>query len=130
MALIDEIHEQPAVLQRWLETQMESVGEIAEAIRQRDVDYVFLAARGSSDHAGVYAQYLLGSRNRLPVALAAPSLFTMYDESPSAAQRPRHRRLAVGSVAGHRKRDSRGEAAGGAHAGSHQRPRCSYRRGR
>jgi glucosamine--fructose-6-phosphate aminotransferase (isomerizing) len=30
----------------------------------------------------VYAQYLLGSRNRLPVALAAPSLFTMYPQSP------------------------------------------------
>ena len=82
MALIDEIREQPDVLQRWLDTQMESVRRIAETICQRDVDYVFLAARGSSDHAGVYAQYLLGSHNRLPVALAAPSLFTMYDELP------------------------------------------------
>ncbi len=82
MALIDEIYEQPAVLKRWLETQMESVRDIARAVRERDVDYVFLAARGSSDHAGVYAQYLLGSHNRLPVALAAPSLFTMYEEAP------------------------------------------------
>jgi glucosamine--fructose-6-phosphate aminotransferase (isomerizing) len=41
-----------------------------------------MAGRGTSDHAGVYAQYLFGSRNRLPVAMAAPSLFTMYPQSP------------------------------------------------
>src|SRR3954464_7648981 len=82
MTVRDEILEQPTGLRRWLETQKESVGRVAEAIRARDVEYVFLAARGTSDNAGVYAQYLLGSRNRLPVALAAPSLFTMYDEAP------------------------------------------------
>ena len=82
MALRDEIMEQPEVLQHWLDTQMDGVREIAATIRARNVEYVFLAARGSSDHAGVYAQYLLGSRNRLPVALAAPSLFTMYPGSP------------------------------------------------
>ena len=82
MALRDEIFEQPVVLQRWLETQMHVVSRIAEAILSCDVQYIFLAARGSSDHAGVYAQYLFGSRNRLPVALAAPSLFTKYLQSP------------------------------------------------
>lgn len=41
-----------------------------------------IAARGSSDHAAVYAQYLFGMRARLPVALAAPSLFTVYDAAP------------------------------------------------
>jgi glucosamine--fructose-6-phosphate aminotransferase (isomerizing) len=61
---------------------MESVERIARAIAARNVDYVFLAGRGTSDHAGIYAQYLLGSRNRLTVALAAPSLFTMYSQSP------------------------------------------------
>ena len=55
------------------------------------MEYLFLAARGTSDNAGVYAQYLLGSRNGLPVALAAPSLFTMYDEAPRL-----HNALVVG----------------------------------
>ncbi|HUP28361.1 MAG TPA: SIS domain-containing protein [Chloroflexia bacterium] len=82
MALRDEILEQPDVLQRWLDTEMQEVSRIAELVMSRDVKYVFLAARGSSDHAGVFAQYLFGSRNRLPVALAAPSLFTMYPQSP------------------------------------------------
>src|SRR6266568_1683140 len=82
MGLRDEIFEQPDVLQNWLDTQMDNVSNIAKAIQARDVEYIFLAARGSSDHAGVYAQYLFGTRNRLPVALAAASLFTMYPQSP------------------------------------------------
>ena len=82
MGLKEEIYEQPAVLHNWLDTQLARTQRIAEAIRQRDVDYVFLAARGTSDHAGVYAQYLWGSLNRLPVAFAAPSLFTLYQGWP------------------------------------------------
>lgn len=82
MGLKDEIFQQPAVLQTWLDTQLATAQAIARAIREREVAYVFLAARGTSDHAGVYAQYLWGSLNRLPVAFAAPSLFTMYAGSP------------------------------------------------
>ena len=78
MGLKEEIFEQPTVLQNWLDTQSENARRIANAIRERDVEFVFLAARGTSDHAGVYAQYLWGSINRLPVAFAAPSLFTLY----------------------------------------------------
>ena len=82
MGLYEEIHEQPAVLRHWLDTQRDAVQRAADAVRDRQIDYVFLAARGTSDHAGIYAQYLWGSRNRLPVALAAPSLFTMYPGTP------------------------------------------------
>jgi glucosamine--fructose-6-phosphate aminotransferase (isomerizing) len=82
MGLRDEIFEQPGVLRGVLETQMENIRRVAEAIRQREVRFVMLAARGTSDHAGIYAQYVWGVRNGLPVALAAPSLFTLYDASP------------------------------------------------
>ena len=82
MGLREEIFEQPDVLQGWLDTQLPNVQRIAQIIRERQVEYVFLAARGTSDHAGIYAQYLWGSLNRLPVALAAPSLFTLYSGSP------------------------------------------------
>jgi glucosamine--fructose-6-phosphate aminotransferase (isomerizing) len=91
VGLRDEIREQPGVLRGWIETQMQTVSSIAEAILSRDVQFIFLAARGSSDHAGVYAQYLFGSRNRLPVALATPSLFTMYFQSPQL-----HNALVIG----------------------------------
>ena len=82
MGLRDEIYEQPAVLRRVLDSQMGRIERAAKTIRERGVDFVMLAARGTSDHAGVYAQYLWGAHNRLAVALAAPSLFTLYASSP------------------------------------------------
>jgi len=82
MGLHADILEQPAVLQQALETEFETARQIAQAIQARRPQYVFLAARGTSDHAGVYAQYVWGSLNQLPVALAAPSLFTRYGDWP------------------------------------------------
>jgi glucosamine--fructose-6-phosphate aminotransferase (isomerizing) len=81
MSLKSEIFEQPAVLTRLLNEQ-DSVQQMASAIRARGIDSVFLAARGTSDNAGLYAKYLWGSFNRLPVALAAPSLFSIYQRPP------------------------------------------------
>jgi glucosamine--fructose-6-phosphate aminotransferase (isomerizing) len=80
--LRQEIHEQPAVLTRLLDGQAEGAARIADAIRERDVCYAVLAARGTSDNAARYAQYLFGSLNGLPVALATPSLFTVYHAPP------------------------------------------------
>ncbi len=85
MSLRDEIVEQPAVLRTLLETQAETVARIAAAVRGRAVEFVYLAGRGTSEHAGIYAQYLLGAFNGLPVALAAPSLFTVYARPPRLA---------------------------------------------
>ncbi len=82
MTLRDEIGEQPAVAERLLtggRPHIEAIADaIAERIRSRDVDQVVIAARGTSDHAAIYAQYLFGAHLRLPVALAAPSLITLY----------------------------------------------------
>ena len=85
MSLHSEILEQPTVLGGLLDSQWEAATEIAAAIRASGVRSVFLAARGSSDNAGLYAKYLFGVVNRLPVALAAPSLFTTYDRAPDLA---------------------------------------------
>ena len=83
MSLSDEIREQPAVLARLLECQAEPVRRLAASLRGRDIDLVFVAARGTSDNAGLYAKYLWGAWNGLPVALAAPSLFTSYARPPA-----------------------------------------------
>ena len=80
--LFQEIHEQPTVLERLLTQEKAVIGQLAEAIRVRQVDYVLIAGRGTSDNAGRYAQYLLGAVNRLPVALATPSLFSIYKKPP------------------------------------------------
>jgi glucosamine--fructose-6-phosphate aminotransferase (isomerizing) len=80
--LYREIHEQPTVLQRVLDQEGAAVRRLAAAIRQRDIDYIVIAARGTSDNAGRYANYLFGAVNGLPVALATPSLFTIYRQPP------------------------------------------------
>lgn len=81
--LRNEIHEQPEVLAALLDREGENTRRIAAALRKHDVQYVVVAARGTSDNAARYGQYLLGSHNRLPVALATPSLFSVYREPPA-----------------------------------------------
>ena len=80
--LFSEIHEQPQVLSRLLEREDEPIQRLASAIRQHAISYVVIAARGTSDNAGRYAQYLLGAVNGLVVGLATPSLFTIYGRPP------------------------------------------------
>ncbi len=82
MSLHSEILEQPERIEFLLASQRKNVERIASEIRKRDVEYIFLAARGTSDNAGRYANYLLGALNRLPLALATPSLFTYYNRPP------------------------------------------------
>ncbi|MBZ0294928.1 MAG: SIS domain-containing protein [Anaerolineae bacterium] len=77
-----EILEQPEALRRLLHEERDTIERVAEAIRQRNPRYIMLVARGSSDNAGRYGQYLFGAANHLPVALATPSLFTLYESPP------------------------------------------------
>jgi glutamine---fructose-6-phosphate transaminase (isomerizing) len=83
--LYQEIHEQPAVLEAVLHHEQLAAEQLAAAMKQRGVDRVVIAARGTSDNAARYAQYLLGAINGLSVALAAPSLFTIYRRPPNLA---------------------------------------------
>lgn len=77
-----EIHQQPQVLATLLDREAGEARRIAAALRARAVQYVVIAARGTSDNAARYGQYLLGAHNRLPVALATPSLFSVYEQPP------------------------------------------------
>jgi glucosamine--fructose-6-phosphate aminotransferase (isomerizing) len=82
MTLHTEITEQPDRIKSLLFSQRKTVERIAAEIQKRDIQYVFLSARGTSDNAGRYANYLLGAQNGLPLALATPSLFTYYKQPP------------------------------------------------
>jgi len=77
-----EIFEQPRVVERLLSRQKTLAWRLAEIIRQRSPAGILVAARGSSDNAALYGKYLLGMRNGLVVALAAPSMFTKYRRPP------------------------------------------------
>lgn len=77
-----EIAEQPAVVERLLRESAGAVTAIAATIRAREPRYALIAARGSSDNAARYAQHVLGRLCGLPVALATPSLHTLYGAAP------------------------------------------------
>lgn len=82
MSLWNEIQSQPSVLIRFVEDSWEEVVETASWMADLDFTHVVMAARGSSDNAAGYAQYLWGAHNALDVSLAAPSLYTLYASPP------------------------------------------------
>lgn len=85
MGLRDEILEQPDAVQRLLDSAPMAFAPISAAVRSRRPRFAVIAARGTSDNAGIYAQYLLAIRNGLMVALAAPSTITLYGARPNMA---------------------------------------------
>lgn len=80
MALHQEIHEQPRILDRLITGQRRRTEELARSLGTPR--RILIAARGSSDNAARYAKYVLGAYNRIPVTLAAPSLFSLYQQPP------------------------------------------------
>ncbi len=80
--MLDEIHEQPDWVERALESERGGAAALAAAIRENDIRFVIIAARGTSDNAATYAKYLFEIQGGLPVSLAAPSVFTLYDARP------------------------------------------------
>jgi len=70
-----ELRDQGRALARSLPIAEPAAREAAALLRRADVDHVVIAARGSSDNAARYAQYLLGSEASISVGLATPWLF-------------------------------------------------------
>jgi glutamine---fructose-6-phosphate transaminase (isomerizing) len=70
-----EICEQPAALANNSQRYFDKLGHLRE---RGPYDMVLIAARGSSDHAAMYARYLVEVYLGIPVSLAAPSVFTRY----------------------------------------------------
>jgi glucosamine--fructose-6-phosphate aminotransferase (isomerizing) len=77
-----EIYQQPETIRNLIRSASEPVLQLARAIQSAKIDYVLLAARGTSDNAGIYAKYVLGAKNGLPVSLATPSLYSVYKQPP------------------------------------------------
>lgn len=83
--LLSEIYQQPEAIQHMLDCEAERVASISHQLAGRTFSYALIAARGTSDNAARYGQYILGAVNHLSVALAAPSLFTRYHTPPRLA---------------------------------------------
>lgn len=78
-----ELREQPTILRRLLTEGRETAEAIAERVGAYRPRFAVLTARGTSDNAACYGQYVLGIQNRLLASLATPSLFTQYGATPS-----------------------------------------------
>ncbi len=76
--MLEEIAQQPEALARTIEQERGKVARLGQDLRAKDVDLIVLVARGSSDNAALFGRYLLEVTTGIPVALAAPSVHTLY----------------------------------------------------
>src|SRR3954468_12969417 len=76
-----EIAEQPAVFASVAARRAE-LAAVAERLTARRPRFALLAARGSSDHAALYAKYLIEVLLELPAGLVSPSTTTLYGAQP------------------------------------------------
>jgi glutamine---fructose-6-phosphate transaminase (isomerizing) len=77
--MLDEIREQPAVLERCLRLGWRAAARLSRAIEKRAPKLIVIVARGTSDNAGQFARYLFEITTGIPVSLAAPSISTLYE---------------------------------------------------
>lgn len=75
-----EIREQPEVLGKIKDNNIETIRRIVADIKAGQITNVYFAARGTSDHASIYAQYLIHRFLGIPCALATPSTLTLYQK--------------------------------------------------
>ncbi|MDQ3785787.1 MAG: SIS domain-containing protein, partial [Actinomycetota bacterium] len=76
-----EVAEQPAVFSSLVARRAE-IAAVARLVAERRPRFALLAARGSSDHAALYAKYLIEVLLELPAGLVSPSTTTLYGAHP------------------------------------------------
>ena len=76
-----EIAEQPDVLSA-LSARQGELEALGRRLLGERPPLVVLVARGTSDNAATYARYLIEILCRVPVSLAAPSVYTLYGSTP------------------------------------------------
>lgn len=76
--MISEIREQPQAIARLTDMELERVWALAEEWSEHPPRFIFIAARGTSDHVALYGKYLFETMNGIPTGLAAPSIASVY----------------------------------------------------
>ncbi len=76
--LFDEISEQPGVLKEALGVNAGTLSAIAADFKAQGLDSIYFAARGTSDHACIYAQYVFAVYAGIPCTLGTPSVVSQY----------------------------------------------------
>ncbi|MEP2652161.1 MAG: SIS domain-containing protein [Paraglaciecola sp.] len=71
----------PEQIRRQLYENQNTVKDIVTRVKKFAPKMVYLIGRGSSDHAGVYAKYLIETELGIPVCAAAPSVSTLFGQA-------------------------------------------------
>ena len=78
-----DIAEQPDVYANLLApASVKAISQVAAVIAERKPQHVVFTARGTSDHAALYATYLAEIRLNLAAGLASPSAITVFGARP------------------------------------------------
>ena len=77
--MLSEIEAQRELIKRCMNTNRELIKEIGQKIKEFKPTNILIAARGTSLHSGMLAKYLFQLYYHLPVSIATPSVFTVYD---------------------------------------------------
>ncbi len=77
-----EILENPRVVAELENANKDTLVSLTNELKARGVKHVTFAARGTSDHASVYGQYLMTILGGKVAALAVPSALTVYGGEP------------------------------------------------
>ncbi len=78
-----DIYQQPDIIRKLIHDHSDQIKTLSSELRSWAPRFALIAARGTSDNAAIYAKYLLGAFIRIPVGLAIPSLYTIYQQPPS-----------------------------------------------
>jgi glucosamine--fructose-6-phosphate aminotransferase (isomerizing) len=77
--MLEEIRQQPTAIERTLLEELPNVEELRRQLTLKRPRFIVLAARGTSDNAAQFARYLIEISTGIPVSLAAPSIYTLYN---------------------------------------------------
>lgn len=77
--MLQEIAEQPVALEQTLSAEANKYVSLAGVLSRKEIDIVVIVARGSSDNASLFGRYLIEVTAGIPVSLAAPSVYTLYN---------------------------------------------------
>jgi glutamine---fructose-6-phosphate transaminase (isomerizing) len=77
--MLQEIREQPEAIEKLVALEYPRVQALWQTMQARGVKQISICARGTSDNAATFGKYLLEIVGGMPVSLAAPSVFTLYN---------------------------------------------------
>jgi glucosamine--fructose-6-phosphate aminotransferase (isomerizing) len=77
--MLEEIRQQPGALEKTLRGELRRFERFKRTLEKRKPRLIVLCARGTSDNAAQFGRYLLEITSGIPVSLAAPSIYSLYN---------------------------------------------------